>query len=410
MIANEVVITGIGVVAPNGIGKEAFWQALENGENAISEVSLFDTAKFPVKLAGEVKNFNAETYLEPKRLRNLDRNAIFLLTASKLALDDAKFSVTAENTDTVGVSTGTTFPHIWSIAEFDKEVFVEGLNFSNPAFFPMTVVNAASSHVSIYFNIQGFNTTLSTGYTSGLESIRYSLNNLKNKKADFILSSAVETISAPLFFGFHKLGYMAGIKGPALSCPFDKRRNGPIPAEAAVVLCVETPDAARARNAHIYAKIKSVASYFDACNMGKINPDGEGLEKSIRASLDASKTKPEDIDYISACANSSADLDHIEVKVLKKVFGKHLSKIPVSSIKSMIGETFSAASLLQAASAIGVMERGIIPPTLNYQQSDIDCDIDCVPNQARKKQVRTALVTSSGPGGYNSACILQKAN
>lgn len=407
MDAIESVITGIGVVAPNGVGKEEFWQALEEGKNAIGPVSRFDTSKFLSHLAGEVKNLNAENYLDPKRLRNLDRNALFLLTAAKLALDDAKAEI---ETDNFGVSTGTTFSHLWSIAEFDKEVFTEGLNFSNPAFFPMTVVNAASSHVSIYFNIQGFNTTLSTGYTSGLEALRYSLNALKNNKAQFVLSSAVDTLNAPLFFGFSKLGYMAGIKGLALSCPFDKRRNGPIPAEAAVVLCVESLSHAHTRKARAYAKIKSVASYFDAYRMGKINPHGEGLEKSIRMALEKSGINIKDIDYISSCANSSQDMDRIEIKVLKNIFGKHLKDIPISSIKSMLGETFSAASSLQVASVIGAMQQGVIPPTVNYEQPDSDCDIDCVPNYARRKDVHTALVTSFGPGGYNSACILEKVN
>jgi len=405
----EAVITGIGVVAPNGIGKEQFWEALENGKSAISEVSLFDTAKFSTKLAGEVRDFNAEAYLEFKRLRNLDRNALFLITAAKLALDDAKFSITAENIDTTGVTTGTTFSHIWSIAEFDKEVFTEGLNFSNPAYFPMTVVNAASSHVSIYFNIQGFNTTLSTGYTSGLEALRYSLNALKNNKGDFVLSSALDTLNASLFFGLNKLGYMAGIKGPAISCPFDKRRNGPIPAEAAVVFAVETEENARKRNAPVYAKIKSVATFFEPFRMGKIHPEGIGLEKSIRQALEDAEMKSEDIDYISSCANSSAEMDRAEVAALKKIFGKRLKDIPVSSIKSMVGETFSASAAMQIASCIGIMQRGIIHPTINYKEPDINCDIDCVANVARKKQIHNTLVTSVGPGGYNSACILEKA-
>lgn len=394
MQITDAVITGIGVVAANATGKEKFWNALEAGNSA----------------AGEVKDFNAEAYLESKRLRNLDRNALFLVTAAKLALDDAKFSVTEENTDTTGVTTGTTFSHIWSIAEFDKEVFTEGLNFSNPAYFPMTVVNAASSHASIYFNIQGFNATLSTGYTSGLEALRYSINALKNQKAAFVLSAAMDTLNASLLFGLTKLGYIAGIKGPAISCPFDKRRNGPVPAEAAVVFAVETADSARKRKAKAYALIKSVASFFQPFRMGKIHPEGKGLEKCIRDALNEAQLSPEDIEYISSCANSSLDMDRAEVAALKKVFGSRLKEIPVSSVKSMLGETFSASAGIQIASCLGIMQRGIIHPTINYEQKDDACDIDCVANKSRKKQVKYALVTSIGPGGYNSACVLEKAS
>ena len=404
----EAVITGIGVVAPNGIGKDNFWLSLEQGKDSIGNITSFETDKFSVHLAAEVKNFEPKNILGPKGLRNLDKSALFLTTASKLAMDDARLEITEANTDKIGVSTGTTFSHLWSIAEFDKEVFKDGLDFANPALFPSTVMNAASSHVSIRLNIKGFNTTLSTGFTSSLSALKYTLDALDTKKAEIILSGGVDVLTSPLFFGFHRLGYMAGLKGKPLSCPFDKRRNGPILGEAAAMFCIESIKTAIERKTKILARIRSVSSFFDAFQMSKVHPQGEGLEQAIRNALDEAGISPTEIDYISSCANSSQDFDKIEVKVLKKIFGKDLDKIPVSSIKSMVGETLSASGALQVASCIGAMARGLIPPTINYKEKDPECRIDCVPNKAQKKNVKIALITSFGPGGYNSACILEK--
>lgn len=404
----QAVITGLGVVSPCGIGKDNFWQALEEGKSCVEEISSFDTAEFSVKLGGEIKNFNPKDYLDGKSIRNLDRSALLLLAAAKLAMDDAKIYINDDNTDKIGVCTGTTFSHLWSIVEFDKEVFNDGLDFANPALFPSTVINAASSHVSIRYNIQGFNTTISTGYTSALESLRYALNALDTQKAQTILCGSVESLTYSLFFGIHKLKYMAGFNGLALSCPFDKRRNGPMPAEGAVVFCVEDLEQAKIRAVDIFAKVRSVSSFFDAYKIAKLDAKGEGIEKSIKKALDEAGVGIKDIDYISSCANSSPDLDSIEAKTLKRVFGDNLKNIPVSSIKSMLGETFSASAGLQIASCVGAMHRGIIPPTINYKEKDPECDIDCVPNKARKKDVQIALVVSSGPGGYSSAAVLEK--
>jgi 3-oxoacyl-[acyl-carrier-protein] synthase II len=404
------VITGIGVVSSCGIGKENFWSFLEEGRYPISEITSFETDKFSVKIAGEIKDFDPKNYLGPKGLRNLDRSTLFLLVASKQVIDDLGIEINSENTDRIGICTGTTFSHLWPIVEFDREVLKEGINFASPALFPLTVINAPSSYVSIRFNIQGFNTTVSTGYTSSLESLKYSIDALYTSKADIIFCGGVESLSFSLFFGFHKLGYMAGLKGIPLSCPFDRRRNGPLLGEGACVFSIEDFKKAKERRAKIFARIKGIANFFDAPKIGKIHPKGEGLENAIKKALDIAGVSLDDIDYISSCANSSQDLDKIEVKVLKKIFGKRLRNIPVSSIKSMTGETLSVSGALQIASCIGAMKGEFLPPTINYKEKDPECDIDCIPNKAQKKQIKIALVTSFGPGGYNSACVLENAN
>ncbi|UCD15323.1 MAG: beta-ketoacyl-[acyl-carrier-protein] synthase family protein, partial [Candidatus Omnitrophota bacterium] len=394
--------------SPYGIGRENFWNTQEEGKSFISEIESFSAEKFSINLGGEVKNFNPKDFLGPKGLRNLDRSTLFILTAAKCAIEDANLVIDESNTDNIGICTGTTFSHLWSIAEFDREVFEGGLAFSNPALFPSNVINSASSQVSIKFNIQGFNTTVSTGYTSSLEALKYASIALDTGKSKIVLVGGVDSLTFSLFFGFHKLQYMAGFHGEVISCPFDRRRNGPVLGEAAGVFSVEDRKVAQERGANIVAKVRSTTSFFDGFKIGRIHPQGRGLEIAVKEALEQAGVSLKDVDYISSCANSSQDVDKIEIKVLRKIFGKQLDNIPVSSIKSMLGETFSAAGSLQVISCIGAMHRGVIPPTINYEKKDPDCDIDCVPNKAQKKDVKIALITSLGQGGYNSACVLEK--
>jgi len=404
----DIVITGVGLVSPFGVGKEKFWDSLEKGADAVSEISSFCTDKFKVHRAGEIKDFAPKEILGKKGLRNLNRTTLLLLAAAHLAIEDSSLEINDDNTDVFGVVTATSFAHLDSIISFDREVIKDGLKFSNPALFPSTVINAPSSYVSIRNNIQGFNATVSTGYSAGLDAVKYALDALETEKARTVLCCGAEALTPVLFFGFHQLKYLAGIKGPALSCPYDQRRNGPLLGEGAAVFCLEEADRARERGRKIYARVKSAASFYDGYHAGKVNFSGEGLAKSIIQALDKAGVSLEQIDYISAGANSSSDLDKVEVKVLKDLFGKKLKKIPVSSVKSMIGETISAAGSFQIASCIGAMQRGLVPPTINYEKKDPECAIDCVPNKAQKKKVDLCLITSFGPGGYNSACVLEK--
>lgn len=403
---NDIVITGMGIVSPAGIGRNAFCEALKTGRDCISDIVNFDTSEFRVKKGAELRDFTANGFLDKAKTRNLDRNALFLLLAAQEAINTANLTITDDTTDDFGVCTGTTFSHLWSIYEFDKEVFTEGLDFASPAYFPSTVLNAASSHVSIYFNIQGLNATINSGYTSCLEAIQYAINALETGKAQTILVGCVDTLTYALYWGFHKLGYMAGINGETVSCPFDRRRNGPILGEGAAVFVLENEKNAKKRGAGILARIRSCSSYFDAYRIGKIHPRGEGLQESVKNCLAAAGIGPREIDYISCCANSSKDMDRIEIRALEQSLGAVLKKIPMSSIKSMLGETVAASAGLQIASCIAGMNNGFIPPTINYEKPDPELDYDFVANSSQKKTVKNALITSFGPGGYNSGCII----
>lgn len=408
MKERRIVITGLGVIAPNGIGKEEFWQALKEGRSGIKPVKRFDTGQFKCKKAGEIDNFTPAKFLGYKGLRDLERTSRLLCSAAKLAIGDAGLNITYENTDDIGVCTGTTLSSLWNFAEFDKETIQEGPLFTNVALFPGTVMNAASSQVSIRFNIQGFNTTISTGYSSSIDALKYAIDFIKLRRIKAVLVGGVESLSLVNYSGFYRLGFLAGINGEEVSCPFDKRRNGIILGEGAAVVIIEDEEYARSRNAKIYAEVNGIGNCFEAYKMGKYHPGANGLKESIKEALLTSEIGISDIDYISASANSVPEQDKLETKAIKDVFGRYAYNIPVSSIKSLIGETFSAGGIFQISASIGSMYKNFIPPTINYEVVDEDCDLDYVANKSRLTRINHVLINNYGPGGSNAAFILSK--
>ncbi|RJQ55363.1 MAG: beta-ketoacyl-[acyl-carrier-protein] synthase family protein [Nitrospiraceae bacterium] len=408
MSKKRIVITGLGVIASNGIGKEAFWGALKEGRSGIKPVKRFDTVKFKCKTAGEIDDFRPADFLGSKGLRDLDRSSRLLCSAARLAIDDARLQINDDNTDDIGVCTGTTLSSLWNFAEFDKEAIQDGPLFTNVALFPGTVMNAASSHVSIRFNIQGFNTTVSTGYSSSIDAMKYAIDFMMKGRIRAVLVGGVESLSTVNYAGFYRLGVFAGITGEELSCPFDKRRNGIILGEGAAVAVIEDEEHAQARGASIYAEVKGAGNCYDAFKMGKYEPEARGLKESMKKAIVTSGLSFNDIDYISASANSLYDQDRLETTAIKAVFRKHSYNMPVSSIKSMTGETFSAGGILQIAAAVGSMYNNFIPPTINYEMRDADCDLDYVAKKARTARINNVLINSFGPGGTNASFILSK--
>jgi 3-oxoacyl-[acyl-carrier-protein] synthase II len=404
----KIVLTGLGVIAPNGIGKERYWEALKEGRSGIKPVSRFSTGEFKCKLAGEIYGFKPTYFLGSKGLRNLDRTARLLCSAAKLAIDDSGLKINDKNTDEIGVCTGTTLSSLWSIVEFDKEVIKDGPLFTDASLFPGTVINAASSQVSIRFNIQGFNTTISTGYSSSLDAIKYAVDFIRMGRIKAVLVGAVESLSLANFVGFYRLGFFAGIKGEELSRPFDKKRSGIILSEGAAVAVIEDEEHAQERNANIYAEVRGMGNSFDAYKTGKYNPTAAGLKKSMVKSLRNSELNTRDIDYISASANSVPEQDRLETKAIRDIFGRSSYSIPVSSIKSMIGEPFSAGGMLQVAASVGSIVKGFVPPTINYETRDDDCDFDYVENKSRVSRTKNVLINNFGPGGNNASLIISR--
>lgn len=403
----RIVVTGIGVIASNGIGRDVFWNALEKGISGIKPITLFDTAYFRTKLAGECVDFSPETFLGSRGLRNLDRATLLVSSAAKLALDDSGLIID-DGSDEVGVVTATTISVSADLAKFTKEEAEEGSQFVSPGLFPPTTMNFPSSHISIRFKLKGFNTTISTGYTAGLDALKYGIMMIKNRRAKRVLVCGVEALSFSSYVGFYKIGFLAGIKGEELSCPFDARRNGIIFGEGASALLIESEESACERKGKIYCSIDSIESMFDAYRATKYSPYAHGLKRSIIQALASAKINHENIDCICASANSVPEQDRLETRVIKEIFGIYAYNTPISAIKSMLGEGVSVSGLLQVISGIGMMEKNVIFPTINYKVHDPECDLDYVPNVSRKSNVRRVLVNCFGPGGHNTVAVLSK--
>jgi 3-oxoacyl-[acyl-carrier-protein] synthase II len=411
MIPTRVVITGLGVIASNGIGKDRFQEALFKGVSGIRPVSLFDTSQFKVKTGGEIENFEAADFLGSKGLRTLDRSTKLLNCAAKLALDDAKLDFSGADTSDVGVAVGSTLGSIRSIREFHQDAVKDGPRYVNPSLFPNTVINSPASQVSIRFKIKGFNITLSTGFSAGLDAVNYAAEFIRSGRARVALAGGVEEMCIETFFGFYRTGFLAGSsgEGPELSCPFDGRHNGVVFGEGTAILVLEGLDSAIKRNASIYGEVLGCGRGYDAYNIGRYDPEGGGLKRAMRTALKKADVVPENIDYICAAANSAKEGDIIESKAIKDVFGV-ATKTNISSIKSMIGESFSASGAFQAAAAALAIEKQVIPATINYRQKDPECDLNYVANEARGCKVDNVLVNAFGPGGYNSSMVIARFN
>lgn len=409
---NRIVITGIGVVSPIGIGKDDFWNSLEKGISGIKSISLFDTSAYPSQRAGEISGFNPAQYLGKKGLRTLDRSTLLLAVAGHLAKEDASFHVTETGTYDTGIVTGTSMGSVSSISEFDKTALVEGPSCVNPALFPNTVINSPSSHVGIMTDIRGLNATICSGFCSALDAVIYGCDSIVFNRASTILAGAVEELCHQTFLGFLKSGCLAGGKSDENetaedSMPFDKRRNGLVLGEGAGVLILEDLEHAKARNAGIYGEILGFGRAFDAgAPANGHNPKADGAADAMNKALKNAHLDPDCIDLICASANSSPAGDRTEVNAVKRVFGNRAKEIPVTAIKSMTGEGFSLSGSLQLMAALLALNKGIIPPTINHHEPDPKCDIDCVPNTCRYGTVRNAMVNSFSPHGNNVSVLI----
>ncbi len=403
---DRVVVTGIGVVSSIGIGKDEFWKGLKEGRSGIKPVTLFDTSTTNSKLAGEISDFKPELILGEKGLRNLDRTTKLALCAAKLALDDGKFEVSDSNSDNVGVVLGSTMGSVWSISEFDKEALRNGPRAVNPALFPNTVINSPASQISIRFGIKGFNTTISTGFSSALDALDYAKNFILLGRAKVVLVGGVEELCEQTFKGFYKTGFLSGSRDATreLMAPFDRRRNGAVLGEGSSMFILEELDHARDRGAKIYGELKGSSSFFNGRSYYRYDLKAEAMKRAISGAIEEAGILANEIDYVSSSANSTLDGDVSEVRALQaSISGR---KIIASSIKSMIGESYSAGAAFQLASSFLTLQENVIPPTINYEAEDRRCQIDCVPNTPKEQEVNNILVCTQSPMGQNSAVVL----
>ena len=405
----RIVITGVGVVSSIGIGKDEFWKKLLAGKSSFSQISLFDTKKYKIKIAGEVKNFNAADYLGQKGLRDFDRTTKFLCTAAKFALEDSGlFEKT--NKARIGISVGSALGSTKSYIGLDLDLIRNGPRLINPSAFPNMVANAAASRLAIKFNITGINSTVSNGSCSFSDALEFAVCAINNNHAEQVIVGAAEELSEEIFAGFYAAKCLAGMKpkAPLVSCPFDKRRNGGILSEGAGVIIIEEMNAALKRKAKIYAEVVGINSLFCAYKPMSYDPAGKGMSGVMQGVLDKINLNREDIDVIFANANSTLIADLAETKAIKAVFKQRIKTLPITAIKSIIGETHSASGVMNLLAAIGALTHNVIPPTINQQEKDTQCDLDYVANIARPARLNKIMLNSFDLNGAHSVALISK--
>jgi 3-oxoacyl-[acyl-carrier-protein] synthase II len=409
----RVVITGVGVVAPNGIGKDEFWNALKAGRSGIKNISSFDPESFPTKIAGEVTDFKPGDFIDLKKSRRMDRFVQFAVSVAKMAVRDSGLIIEEENPARIGVITGTaTAGQGWVFTQY--EIFrSKGYKKLNPFTAASTFPNASSAQVSLEFKINGPSDTFSTGCSSGGIAMGYALELIRNNKIDAAIVIGSEALLYPPIFGTYCIARIMStkngnpIKSPA---PFDKNRDGMVLAEGAGCVILESLDHAEKRKASIYAEFAGWGETCDAYHIISPEPQGKEAESSILMAIEDAGIKKKDIDYIKTHGIGGPVNDKIETQLIKRIFGKRAYDIPSPSIKSMIGHTQGACSVVETVSTLLAIKNNVIPPTINYETPDPDCDLDYVPNKARSYGIKHALINTFGFGGKNVVLVISSIN
>ena len=400
MQKNRVVVTGLGVVSSVGIGKDEFWKSVISGKSGISKVSFFDTKEFRCHYAGEIKHFQPEEYISKRRLPFLGRTSQLTITAATLAFKDAKLphkNISKE----AGIIMGTTMgerPLEESIDTWVREGYAK----ISKSKILQSQANNISTNLGIYFKIPGINYLIPTACAAGNYAIGYGFDLIKSGEIKYALVGGADAFSKVAFSGFHRLYAMA----PEKCQPFDKNRKGMIVGEGAGILILENLDSALRRDAEIYAEIIGYGLSCDAQHMTA--PQVRGVSKAMFNALKETGISKEEVDYISAHGTGTPANDRTESAAIKNVFQDNYKNIAVSSLKSMIGHSMGAAAAIEAIATCLAVKEDIIPPTINYETPDPDCDIDCVPNFARKKVVNIALKNGFAFGGNNATLVIKK--
>ena len=411
MEGRRVVVTGVGVIAPNGIGTDNFWDSLIHGRSGVRRITHFDASSYSSKMAGEVHGFDPLNYMDSKSARRMDRFAQFAAACTKMAMDDANLGASDRNSDRTGIALGSALGGIPS-AEEQHSIFIEkGLKRVDPLLAIKIFPGGALGQVSVEFGIRGHSNTISSACAAGADSVGYAFYAIKNDLADVMITGGAEAPIVPLTFGaFCLISALSTRDGDATkaSRPFDKERDGFVMGEGAGILILESLDHAIKRDAHIYAEMLSYATTNDAYHMAQPLPTGDQARKSMELALQAAKIDPSEIDYINAHGSSTVLNDKTETKIIKHIFGENSYRIPISSNKSMIGHALGAAGSIELIASALTIRHQIIPPTINYEFPDPECDLDYVPNEGREGSIITVLKNSYGFGGKNSNIIIRK--
>ncbi len=407
----RVVVTGVGVISALGTGNEKNWSALINGSSGIDRITRFDASDLPTQIAGEVKDFNPEDYIDKKEIKKMDLFIQYALGAAELAMQDSGLQITEENAERVGVLVGAGLGGLPAIEKYHSAMLENGYKKISPFFIPMLIINLAPGHISIRYGAKGPNVSSVSACATGTHSIGDAFRMIQRGDADAMIAGGTESTITPLgIAGFNVMKALSTRNDDpaAASRPFEKGRDGFIMAEGAGIVILEEYEAAKARGAKIYGEVCGYGLTGDAYHLTAPAPGGEGAARCIKMALKTAGANPEEVDYINAHGTSTPFNDLYETMAIKSVFGDHANRLMVSSTKSMTGHALGAAGGIEAVFTLLSMERDAVAPTINYQEPDPECDLDYVPNTARQAKVRVALSNSFGFGGTNASLLFRK--
>jgi 3-oxoacyl-[acyl-carrier-protein] synthase II len=402
------VVTGIGPVTSIGLGRQAFWDALTSGQNGIGEITQFDTEGFPVRIAGEIRDFDPSEHMERKEIRRTDRNVHFAVAAARLAWNDGGEPKTDPQRTAVVISTG--IGGLNTLLDQARVLFDRGPGRVSPFMVPGMMPNAAAGQVAMTMGFTGPNTCITTACAAGAHGVGEAYRFIQEGLADVALAGGTEAVITPIAVaGFAQMQALSRNPDPAkASRPFDAQRDGFVLAEGACVLVLEEAERARTRGATIYAEIAGYGASADAFHITQPEPSGSGAVLAMEAALSDADEPPEAVGYINAHGTSTQLNDAAETRAIHKVFGDDPSDLAVSSTKSMTGHLLGAAGAIEAAVCALAVNTGTLPPTINYETPDPECDLDYVPNESRRADVRVALSNSFGFGGQNAVLAFRR--
>lgn len=406
----RVVVTGIGMITPVGLDTESSWESLINGKSGIRRITQFDDKTIPSQIAGEIEGFEPEKYIELKEIKKMDRFIHLAVAASQMAMDSSGLKITPENAERIGVMVSAGMGGLPAIEKYHKIYLERGLRKVTPFFIPMLIINEAAGCLSIRYGAKGPNLCVVTACATGTHSIGEAARIIERGDADAMIAGGTESCICPLGVGgFNTMKALStrNDEPERASRPFDRDRDGFIMGEGSGVVVVEEMEYALARGARIYAEIVGYGASGDAYHITSPAPNGEGAARCMSLALRDAGLGPSAMGYINAHGTSTKYGDELESIAIKTVFGEHAYKIPVSSTKSMIGHLLGAAGGVEAVISILALNRGVLPPTINLDNPDPECDLDYIPHTARKAHVDVVMSNSFGFGGTN-ACLIFK--
>ncbi|MBP8697931.1 MAG: beta-ketoacyl-ACP synthase II [Syntrophorhabdaceae bacterium] len=410
-LKRRVVVTGVGLVTPLGVGIENVWKRILNGESGIGPTTRFDVTKHDTKFAGEVKDFMAGDFVSPKEIKRIDLFIQYALAASKIAIEDSGLDMGREEAERVGVVVGTGLGGLPTLEKYHSILLERGPGRISPFFIPMLIANEAPGHIAIQFGMKGPNLCIVTACATGAHSIGESFRIIQYGDADVMVAGGTEANLTPLTVGGFNAMKALSTRNDApekASRPFEKDRDGFVVSEGCGIIIMEELEHAKKRGAKIYAEIAGYGYNGDAYHITAPCPDGDGFVRCIKVALKDANIRPEEVDYINAHGTSTELNDYIETLAIKEVFKDGAYKIPVSSTKSMTGHLLGAAGAIEAIFSVLSIRDQICPPTINYETPDPQCDLDYVPNVSRKHKIDVVLSNSFGFGGTNSTLVFRR--